>query len=45
MKKNLVVAMKFIEARESDYHAVLDIAEKIEIINLTAQQFNGRRQD
>jgi len=32
-------AMKFIEARESDYHAVLDITKKVEIINLTAQKF------
>jgi phosphonate transport system substrate-binding protein len=38
-------AMKFIETRESDYHAVLDIAEKVEVINMTAPQFNGRRQD
>jgi ABC-type phosphate/phosphonate transport system substrate-binding protein len=30
-------AMKFIKARESDYHATLDIAHKNEIINLTDQ--------
>ncbi len=32
-------AMKFIEARESDYHAEPDISKKVEIISLPAQQF------
>lgn len=38
-------AMKFIEAREGDYHAELDISGKVEIKNLPARHFNGRRLD